>query len=966
MKHILLAIMASLLLMACNNAGQRYESVKGDPLEARIYTLQNGLKVYLTVNKAEPRIQTYIAVRTGSRNDPAESTGLAHYLEHLMFKGTTSFGTLDYERERPLLDSIEALYAYYGTLTDPDQRRLTYHRIDSFSYEASQFAIANEYDKLMAGIGSRGSNAYTSNDVTCYQEDIPSNEVEQWARIQADRFQDMVIRGFHTELEAVYEEYNISLTRDFDKIFKTLNQVLFPSHPYGTQTTIGTQEHLKNPSLQNVWNYYHQWYVPNNVAICMSGDLDPDHTIAVIEKYFGGWQKSDSLPQLSFPEQPVLTQPVEKDVYGPESDCVVLAWRFPGQKDKSYDLMQVVGKVLSNDRAGLFDVNLNQQQKVLESAVFCEGMTDYSEMLALAYPKEGQTLQEARQLMTDQIAKLKAGEWDESLLKAIINNIRHDQLRQQLYNSRRASMFVEAFVAGIEWKDKVEELDRLSRITKEDVVNFANQYLTDGYACIYKHQGVDTEAKKIDKPQISPIETNRDKTSPFVTDVLAMPTEDIQPRFVDFQTDMKVTAMDNGNQLLSKQEPQGQLFNLNLTFLRGSKADNLLQTAVDYLSYLGTKDMTADEYQRKMYELACNVSTRVNEDRTSFILTGLTENMEAALRLFAEHLYTAQPDTTVYQNVVMDELKARQMNKLDQRTCFQRLQAYATYGSLNAQTNIPSAQQLAETEPGELLKHLRELPGIQGRIIYYGPMKEQDVLALVPQVMQLSEKPQKPAPDNFYRKQTVAEPEVLIAPYDAKNIYMEGYSDNGEAYDLNLEPQVELFNEYFGGGMNTIVFQELREARGLAYSASARYATASRLGDTNSFYTYIITQTDKMNDCLSVFDQIVEDMPQSEKAFAIARESILKRLATERTQREDILYYYAACQDLGLDHDPNRDIYERVSQMTLQDLSSFHQQHVKGRTYRYLILGNEADLDMTRLSKMGTVRHLTLQDIFGY
>ena len=958
--------MASILLIACNNAGQRYESVKGDPLEARIYTLQNGLKVYLTVNKAEPRIQTYIAVRTGSRNDPAESTGLAHYLEHLMFKGTTSFGTLDYEKERPLLDSIEALYAYYATLTDPDARRAVYHRIDSFSYEASQYAIANEYDKLMAGIGSRGSNAYTSNDVTCYTEDIPSNELEQWARIEADRFQDMVIRGFHTELEAVYEEYNISLTRDFDKIFKTVNRTLFPHHPYGTQTTIGTQEHLKNPSLRNVWNYYHDWYVPNNVAICMSGDLDPDETIAIIEKYFGAWEKSDSLPQLTFPEEEPLTKPVESDVYGPESDIVVLAWRFPGQKDKAYDLMQVVSKVLSNDRAGLFDVHLNQQQKVLESAVFCEGMTDYSELMALAYPKQGQTLQEARDLMMQEVARLKAGDWDESLLTAIINNMRLEKLRQMQYNSRRASMFVDAFVAGIDWKDQVEELDRLAQITKDDVVSFAQEHLTDGYACVFKHQGADPEAKKIDKPQISPIETNRDKTSPFVADVLAMPVQDIQPRFVDFEKDMAVVAMGNGNSLLYKQEPQGQLFSLTVQFERGSKADNLLETAESYLNYLGTALMTADDFQRKLYELACDVSFRVGESRTSLTLSGLAENMEEALRLCADRLYAAQPDSAIYQGVVMDILKAREMSKLDQRTCFQRLQAYGTYGPQNAQTCIPSAQQLATTSPADVLQHLRDLRNVTGRILYYGPMRQQDVLALVPQALQLSEEPKQAPADNAFLKQTVHEPEVLIAPYEAKNIYMEGYSNNGEAFDLQLEPQVELFNEYFGGGMNTIVFQELREARGLAYSASARYATANRLPDTNSFFTYIITQTDKMNDCLEVFDQIVEDMPQSEKAFDIARESILKRLSTERTLRENVLHYYVGCQDLGLDHDPNRDIYERVSQMTLQDLSSFHQQHVKGRTYRYLILGNEADLDMTRLSKMGTVRHLTLQDIFGY
>jgi len=527
-------------------------------------------------------------------------------------------------------------------------------------------------------------------------------------------------------------------------------------------------------------------------------------------------------------------------------------------------------------------------------------------------------------------------------------------------------MFVDAFVAGIDWKDQVEEIDRLSKITKDDVVAFAQQYLTDGYACVFKHQGVDAEAKKIDKPQISPIETNRDKTSPFVTEVLSMPVQDIQPRFIDFQEDMGIIAMGNGNQLLYKQDPNEQLFSLSVAFERGSKADNFLETAASYLDYLGTKDMTADEFQRKLFELACDVSIRVSEGRTTFTLNGLAENMGEALNLCADWLYTSNPDSAVYQGVVLDILKAREMNKLDQRTCFQRLQAYGTYGPQNVFTNLPSAAALATTTPSAVLEHLRDLRNVQSRILYYGPMSQKDVLATVPKTMQLVEHPQAPMTDNVYLKQAVNEAEVLIAPYQAKNIYMEGYSCNGEAYDLQLEPQVELFNEYFGGGMNTIVFQELREARGLAYSASARYSTASRLPDTNSFFTYIITQTDKMNDCLQVFDEIVENMPQSEKAFNLAKESILKRLATERTLRQDILHYYVGAQDLGLDHDPNRDIYERVSQMTMQDLAAFHQEHVKGRTYRYLILGDEHEIDMSRLSKMGNVRHLTLQDIFGY
>ena len=233
--------LVALLVMASCGSKYKYDTVKDDPTQTRIYTLQNGLKVYLSPSKDEPRIQTYIAVRTGSKNDPAETTGLAHYLEHLMFKGTDKFSVTDPVAEKPLLDDIEARYENYRKLTDPQERRLAYRAIDSVSQLAAKYFIPNEYDKLMAAIGAEGSNAYTSNDVTCYTEDIPANEIENWAKIQSDRFMNMVIRGFHTELEAVYEEYNIGLASDQQKLYTALMAKLFPNHPYGTQTTIGTQ-----------------------------------------------------------------------------------------------------------------------------------------------------------------------------------------------------------------------------------------------------------------------------------------------------------------------------------------------------------------------------------------------------------------------------------------------------------------------------------------------------------------------------------------------------------------------------------------------------------------------------------------------------------------------------------------------------------------------------------------------------
>jgi len=357
--------MGALLVLGMSSCSKyKYESVKGDMAETRIYTLENGLKVYLSVNKEQPRIQTYIAVRTGSKNDPAETTGLAHYLEHLMFKGTAKFGTNNPEAEAPLLDEIEQRYEAYRKLTDPEARKKAYHEIDSVSQEAAKYFIPNEYDKLMAAIGAEGTNAYTSNDVTCYTEDIPANEVENWAKIQSDRFMNMVIRGFHTELEAVYEEYNIGLSSDQRKLYYTISKMLWPNHPYGTQTTIGTQEHLKNPSITNIKNYFKKWYVPNNVAICMSGDLDPDKTIAIIDKYFAEWKPGDDVSQPTFDPLPELSQPMDSTVIGQEAEQVWVGWRAQKANTLQADTLQLMENVLSNGKAGLFDLNLNQTMQV--------------------------------------------------------------------------------------------------------------------------------------------------------------------------------------------------------------------------------------------------------------------------------------------------------------------------------------------------------------------------------------------------------------------------------------------------------------------------------------------------------------------------------------------------------------------------------------------------------------------------
>ena len=958
-------IVLAILTSGCKQ-GHKYESVKDDPMQTRIYTLKNGLKVYLSVNKEEPRIQTYVAVRTGSKNDPSETTGLAHYLEHLMFKGTKQFGTTDSEAEAPLLDEIERRYEEYRTLTDEAQRKQKYHEIDSVSQLAAKYFIPNEYDKLMAAIGAQGTNAFTSNDVTCYTEDIPANEVENWARIQADRFQNMVIRGFHTELEAVYEEYNIGLSSDMNKQFEALMAKLFPNHPYGTQTTIGTQQHLKNPSITNIKEYFAKWYVPNNVAICMAGDFDPDEVMQTLEKYFGQWQPGDDVSQPTFPELQALTQPVDTTVVGLEAENIWLGWRSERAQSLQNDTLQLISSILYNGKAGLFDLDLNQQMKVMGAQAEVEPMLDYGVFLLAGMPKEGQSLDEVKALMLGEIEKLKRGDFDDDLITAAVNNMKLDELQGLDRNSARVSKMLDAFINGIAWEQEVGQLDRLSQITKQDIVNFATRFFGEGYVTVYKRQGADTSQKKIEKPAITPIPTNRDLVSSFVKEVQESKVDPIQPVFLDFEKDLSRFETAKGLPVIYKQNKENDLFNLVFRYEFGQEDDNRYDVAAGYIDFLGTDKLSAAQLKQQFYKLACNYSLSVQGDAIQIGLSGLGENMAQALALLEDLLRHAKADRDAYEQYVALTLKNRQDVKTDQRTCFNMLNYYGMYGPHNAMRDNMTEQQLRETDPQALLDLLAGIAQFEHTVLYYGPLSEKELDKSMTE-LHVTKQPLKAVPEGTpYRLLTATQPEVFIAPYDAKNIYMRMYFNEGRQTSPDEHATIDLFNEYYGGGMNGIVFQELREARGLAYSAAAYYLTPSKQGEPENFFTYIITQNDKMMDCVRQFREILDKMPQSEAAFQIAKDALTKQLASQRTTKFNVILAYIAARRMGYDYDVNKKIYDDLQGLTLQDIANFEQQHMAGKTGRYLILGDEKELDIAALEKIAPIHRLSLEEIFGY
>jgi predicted Zn-dependent peptidase len=972
-KILTIALLAVLGIYFVINAKQKmnkiennYVTVKGDPLKARIYTLNNGLKVYLTSYADAPRIQTNIAVRAGSKNDPADATGLAHYLEHMLFKGTDVFGSLDFAKEEPMLEEIEALYELYRSyeMDDNENRDRIWNQIDSISGEAAKYAIANEYDKMVTGLGAKGTNAYTSFEKTVYINDIPSNQIEKWLKLEAERFRYPVFRLFHTELEAVYEEKNRGLDSDGSKLFESLFDGLFPNHQYGQQTTIGTIEHLKNPSLAEIRKYFNKYYVPNNMALCLSGDFNYDETIRLINKYWGGFEKKED-PAFSVIEERSILEPVVKEVYGPEAENLYIGFRFDGANSKDALMLTMVDMVLSNSAAGLIDLNLNQAQELIGGGCFPYVLKDYSIHGFYGSPKKGQSLEEVKGLLLSQIEEVKKGNFDDWLVDAIISDLKLNQIKKLESNSGRANEFVESFILDISWQDYQNEMSELEKITKQDIIDFVNARYNDNYVVTYKRNGEDKQVMKVTKPDITPVSVNREDQSEFLVRLLAEEVVDISPVFLDYEKVLQKSAIGDVS-LIYKENTENERFKLNYIVDMGNDHDNRLKLAVDYLKFLGTSDMSPIVKEQEFYKLGCDLSVNCSAEKTEVTLSGLADNFNESVQLFETILANAVADEDALVDLKENKLKERADAKLNRQTILWRAMSnYAKYGANSSFMNILSEDSLNNVTSTELLDIIHNLTTYKHRILYYGPESIDKVVSQLEKLhlnkLDLKQIPQKM---EFVEDQ-MDKPMVYVVDYDMKQAEVMMLS-KGDKLNMSKMPQIKFHNEYFGGGMSSIVFQEMRESKALAYSVYSTYTIPRDTNTSHYLMSYIGTQSDKLSEALKGMTELLDLMPEAESNMSNAKEAIEQKIRTERLTKSRVLSEYEKVQKLGINHDVRKDLYDAVKEFDMVSLRDFHNSHISNGKRVLMVLGSKKDLDLKVLKKYGEIKHLTLEDIFGY
>lgn len=939
-----------------------YPSNPDDALDAHIYELDNGLRVYLTQNPEEPRFYAEIAVRAGSKQDPADATGLAHYLEHLLFKGNQSLGTLDYDAERPYLEQIEALYQQHFSATDEQRRAEIYSEINRVSQLAAMYAVPNEISALYSSMGASGLNAHTWHEETVYKVGLPANRLRQWATIEADRFVDPVFRLFHTELEVVYEEKNRTLDNSGRISAYALADLLYKHHPYGQQSTIGDAEHLKNPSLVYIRDYFDTWYVPNNMAIFISGDIDIEDTIQVISDEFSHWEAKPLPGQQSWQEEPITA--IERaTVSYPGQEEVQMAFRTVANDHPDKEALMLLDMILDNRTAGLINLNLNQRQRVLAAGSSPEFLNDYGSQRLWGVPRDGQTLQEVEALLLEQLDIIKRGEFDDWILPAILNDFQRMGMRELESNTARVANMRSAFLASADWNYHVNQMARLEAVTRQDIVDAANTYFAnDNYVAVHRVDGA-AVIPPVDKPQIDPVQIDPSRQSDFSAAILAMPYEEIEPTFLEAGRDYQITDYTADVPLYYAHNPLNELFTLNISIDVGTEENDLLSLASALMGKAGTENLPAEELQKEWYRLGSDFGLGSSANETNIVITGLDSQFEATLALMLELISDPRANTETFAELKASILQARREQREDPQAISRALYMYNRYGEDSPMLQAMSSDAIQAVDLDELLTLISSLQQYKHRISYTGSMPLDRVTAILREHHLPGGELAEPPAYQYRRARQISNNEIYVIHRETAQAQVRLEFPDG-TYREELVVPASIYNSYFGSSMSSVVFQELREARALAYSAAANYAQGSRQQTETLVLGAIGSQNDKAAEATVAFVDLFDDMPRSSDRFEDAVNAQINRYRTSTIGFRQIPGTVQAWQQLGLSGDPRQQRFARLQEMTLEDLLQFQQAHVAGRAKLISIVGDTSRIDMEALAELGTVRELTVDDVF--
>lgn len=952
------------MVFACCSYQSQAEDLNA--LKVKEYRLENGLTVWLNEDHSQPKVFGAVVVKAGAKDCP--DTGIAHYFEHMMFKGTDRIGTLDYESEKVLLDSIAMKYDELAMTEDTAARARLQKEINELSIRSSEYVIPNEFNRLINRFGGSGLNAATSYDATIYFNTFSPQYMVQWAEINSERLINPVFRLFQSELETVYEEKNMYGDFIGGQVMDTLMARYFGPHPYA-YPIIGSTKNLKNPRLTEMHKFFEDYYVASNMALILSGDFDAQQVMPILEKAFSRIRSGNAPKQEKVMLPPFNGRETMKVKFPiPFIKAMGLGFRGVSANHEDQVALNIAVNLLNNANGTGYLDKLMVEHKLMGALAINESMNEAGILAVAIMPKLLiQSYSSAEKMVWDEINRVKNGDFSDEMF----NSLKLEQKRQyasSLENiDSRATIMMNLFSQGKSWNDYLNEVARIESITKEDVVRVAQKYFSNNYLCVTKSTGKYPK-DNLPKPAFSPVvPRNADASSSYAKQLEKIPEQQVAPRIIDFEKDVKTSKLTPLVTLYTTPNPLNDIFTLNISYGIGALEQPELMQLTNYLQLLGTESLSFEQFRSRLQSIGSTLAFDVTPDAFVMKVTGFDNHIDETMELVGDFIRHAKADDKKLRQIVDDAKVSEKAFFKSGDNVASALLEQVKYGDQSRYLRKLSLSQIKKLKGKDMLAIYDKVRSVQCDLHYCGTLPVEKVIGTIRQHLPL-ERTTIASNSPYYRelKQYDRPTVFFIDMPDMAQSIVYGYVKGDPVDDKASRHASRLFSVYFGGDMSSLMFQEIREFRSFAYRTSGRYQLPNHAhkGTAGSFTAMLSTQSDKTLDALGVPDSLIREMPLKPERVEAVKQTLVNRINNDYPPFRNLSEKVASARMEGFDRDPAEEFLRDIATMDMQDISRFYREQISGRPVVYVIAGNRKHIDMKKLAEYGTIIKVKKKDIY--
>ena len=936
------------------------------PLEVREMKLGNGMTVWLNEDHSQPKVFGAVVVNAGAKDCP--NTGIAHYFEHIMFKGTDEIGTVNYAQEKPWLDSIAAAYDRLSATKDEAQRRTIQKDINRLSQKAGEFAIPNEFNSLISRYGGSGLNAGTSYDFTFYYNMFTPQYMEHWCQLNSDRLINPVFRMFQGELETVYEEKNRASDDMTTSLRETVFKELFGTQPYA-YPVIGSTENLKNPKLSDMKRFYEQYYVGSNMGLILCGDFQADDVMPLLERTFG------RIPQGVKPTRQKSAMPdilqertVEVKLPVPLVSMEMLAFKGVTDFEPDANALALATRMLSNGNAGMLDSLMNDGA-LMAGVITPASLNDAGALLLIVVPNLLSKTQKAEDACMEQLRRVANGDFSDKAFESQKQKAYREAFRDLETIGKRAQTMVEVMSSGHTWQQYIDKINAIEKLTKADVVAAAKRYVNAPFIRFKKKYG-NTDKDKMRQPDYTPVKPkNKNAESEYAKRLAQLPVRDVEPRLIDFDNDATTILLGGQATLYTVKNPVNDLFELEVIYNRGEKADPRLSASAALLNAIGTDSLTRQQLGAALEVYGADMTFESSNSSVTMNVTGVDKNFDAVMQIVGNFLRHMKSDTKALKKV-KDALKAEEKTLAEENSdVLKAMMQKVMYGDKSTMLNRLTYKEAKPMTGEEMLEAFKAAQGSTCTITYSGTLDSRKVENVVRAAIPME---RSTAAFVDYSDDVVNYSSPMVFVYDmpkARQTLFSTYEQLRPLPSKQARIPANLLEQYFGGGMSSVLFQEVREFRSMAYSVGSSLRTRSSKRSPNSpvgFVSVVGTQGDKAMSAIALVDSLLKDMPLIEKNFESVRQELINDISNDFPSFRTIGTTIASSRLYGWTEDVNTGRAAMYRNATMDDMRKYYEENIKNHSNNRVIaiVGSKKKLNLKELEKYGKVVLLKEKDLF--